>query len=85
MLKVMCRWLVLWKQSRCVHAWRPAKYRDGLVTDQMYRCQSHYSPARHCGLCDLTEYITMELYYAQFGRIFVAAPERVERPQEDGK
>jgi hypothetical protein len=55
-LRIIAAWdaLVLAYQRRtCPHSYRPARVKD--------------SPARVCQLCDTTQELTIEEFYAEFG------------------
>lgn len=43
------------KQTSCTHFWEPARTSVG--------------PARYCKWCEKTEQLTVEMYYAHFGKM----------------
>ena len=44
-----------WSRRTCPHYWRPARTSKGA--------------ARHCPLCETTQQLTEEMFYAYFGRV----------------
>ncbi len=48
-------WLMRLFSPRCPHIWRPARTSRG--------------PARYCDLCEETQPLSEEMFYAYFGRI----------------
>lgn len=61
----MRKWLKRFKQLTCKHCWRPAFFNTATVKYLMMPAQ----PARFCEVCRKVEVLSVEQFYAYFGRM----------------
>lgn len=55
LMEILERGQLRWDQYRCPHTWRPIRLND--------------KPARLCRICEKSETLTPELFFAYFGEV----------------